>query len=175
MLNKTLILAAAFSSFAALAQEQPVNEDLILPGARWLGKATGFICGAESEKIVRPAALEEINVVFETVVTDYTLDKGVLKASFVDGDSSCSYSALILADNAAKTLELSESRAFAKSGEGTCEAGKALLDGLLSANQYLYWGHPHHLTIMVENSDAATLCGEGATHVGVDFVLAGRL
>lgn len=176
MLNKAIILAAGLSSFAALAQNNPVAEDLTLPGAKWVGKPTGYICGANAtSKISTPAALEAANVVFGSVVTDSTLDNALLKATFTDGDSTCSYSAIILADNAKKTVSLVESRAFASEGEGSCEAGKALLDNAFASTQYLYWGHPHHVTVLVEDENAAALCGEGATHVGVDFTVAGRL
>ncbi len=168
---KVLFALLALSPFHAAAAE-----DLSLPGARWLGNANGFVCAnATTQQVQRPEGLENFAVNFETVTTDYSLDNGLLKANFVEDGVNCRYSALILADNTAKTLKLVDSVAYAPDAGSSCEKGKALLDGYLAANSYLYWGRPHHLTILVEDSSAAAVCGEGAASFGIDFVLAGKL
>lgn len=169
-------MKALFALLALTPLNAVAAEDLSLPGARWLGNANGFVCAdATTKQVQKPASLEQFAVNFESVTTDYSLDNGLLKAGFVEDGVSCRYSALILADNAAKTLKLVNSVAFAPDAGSSCENGKALLDGYLQANTYLYWGRPHHLTILVEDSSAAVVCGEGATSFGIDFVLAGKL
>lgn len=167
------------SCFAVLALvSAPVwaGTDLSLPGERWLGKANGIVCADDTTKPVeKPAALEQFAVTFETMTTDYSLDNGLLKAVFVEDGVSCRYSALLLANNGAKTVKLVNSVAFAAEADASCVNGKAMLDGLLQDNTYLYWGRPHHITIVIEESNAASACGEGATAVGIDFVLAGKI
>jgi hypothetical protein len=164
-------LASASASASAFAAE-----DLSLPGERWLAKPNGFICGADAEtQAEKPASLEAMAVAFESVTTDYSLDNVLLKASYVEDGVSCRYSALIFADNAARTLKLVESRAYAADDAATCDEGKALLDGYLEATEYLYWGRPKHVTIMVEDASAAAICGKDATSFGIDFVVAGRI
>ena len=189
MISKSLIALAALSSLSAFAAESQVvvntdsqiaeqgeviNTDLVLEGERWLGKANGYVCQDKTTVIARPASLEAFNVVFEGASTDFSLDNGLLKATFEEAGVACRYSAFIDADNTAFTLALKESRAYAVDGVGSCEGGKALLDGILASNDYLYYGHPHHLGVVVVDAEAALACGEGATGYAIDFVLSGR-
>ncbi|MDQ3230402.1 MAG: hypothetical protein M3Q07_01165 [Pseudobdellovibrionaceae bacterium] len=141
-----------------------------------MAKSSGYVCAADTSKTVEsPATLQDIAATFESMTTDYSLDNGLLKATFVEDGVTCRYSALILADNAAKTLKLVESLAFASDEASSCSQGKAMLDGYLAANSYLYWGHPHHVTVLIEEPNAAAVCGEGTATVGIDFVLAGKI
>lgn len=167
MMKKGLI--AALMVVSGLAQAQ----DLTIPGERWLAKSTGYVCAAYGTSTTAPMEHEEMDVVFEQITTDITLDNGLLKASFVEAGVECRYSAILLADNAASTIDLVDSKAYSVDGSVDCSEGKAIIDAQLAANDYLYWGHPHHLTIMVPSADASAICGAGATHVGLDFVVAG--
>ncbi|MFW7380665.1 MAG: hypothetical protein ACOH5I_17765 [Oligoflexus sp.] len=171
MFKKSCLAIITLSSFSAFAAEE-----LELPGERWLAEANGYICSSEnSAAIAQPQALAAYDVVFESVTTDYSLDNGLLKATFTEESSVCRYSALLFADNAERTVELVESKVAAIEGKSLCEGGKALLDELLTFNDYLYWGRPKHLTIMVPDIDSEVVCGEGATHIGVDFTVSGRI
>lgn len=169
-MKKFVLMAALALLTAAFAG---ANEgDLVLPGERWLGKFDKYICAAFGAAVERPAAFEAFNVNFEQVTTDYSLDNVLLKASFEENGVYCRYSALLFADNAAFTIQLVESKAYAPAG-GSCENGKALLDTALTFNEYLYYGHPHNAAIMVSVPGATEVCGQD--RVGVNFVLKGRL
>ncbi len=148
--------------------------DLTIPGERWLAKSTGYACAAyDVDNVAAPTSHVEMDVVFEQITTDITLDNGLLIASFMENGVQCNYSAILLADNAASTIGLVESKAYSADGSVDCQAGKEVLDQQLEMNDYLYWGHPHNLTIMVPAASAEVVCGAGATHVGINFVVAG--
>lgn len=164
----SLCLFAAVPAWAA--------QDLSLPGERWLAKGTGYLCGASGTEIAdAPAAFSALQVSFTSLTTDYSLDNALIKAQFVEDGNACSYSALMFADNAAYTIKLVESNAFAQEEGASCAKGKAVLDKALAFNDYLYWGRPHHVTVMIADRDAAASCGAEATRVGIDFTLVGRL
>jgi len=147
------------------------NEDLKLPGERWEAKSTGYRCAAFAADSNSPLSHEQLNVEFEVLRTDKSLDNGIVFATFEQDQSSCRYSAILLADNAASTIALVKSKAYATQGSSDCLKGKAILDAHLSSNEYLYWGHPHHVTIMMPVASAQEVCGVGATHVGLDFTV----
>lgn len=159
----TLITAISFSAFA--------NSDLSIDGARWEAKNLGYKCDAFTDESEGPIAHQNHNVKFETLVTDKTLDNGLVKATFNEEGETCRYSAILFADNAASTIKLVDSKAYSTNGKSNCSNGKAILDTSLAMNDYLYWGHPHHVTIMMPAASAASICGAGATHIGLDFVV----
>lgn len=158
-------------SSSAMSQDS----DLVLEGERWLAKSTGYVCNAFEEAVERTQAHEKFNVQFSQLSTDYTLDNVLVKASFDQGGSNCSYSVLLFADNANETVKFVESRAFALNGDSDCLEGKDMLDKQFALNKYLYWGHPHHVSIVVPDEGAASVCGSGATHIAIDFTLSGRV
>ncbi len=169
MKNLFIALALAVSG-AAYAQEG----DLVLPGAKWNAKFTGFICAAFTPVVERPAAFAEYNVVFENIVSDSTLDNGLIKATFEDHGTACRYNLMVLADNAASTMRFVMSKAYATAGDSEhCEHGKAMLDGFFEANNYLYYGHPHNLAVMGQAAGAREVCN--ADSIGVNFVVTGRI
>jgi hypothetical protein len=147
------------------------SEDLKLPGERWEAKATGYRCAAFAADSNAPLSHDDFQVKFEFLRTDRTLDNGLVVASFREQDSECRYSAILLADNSASTIKLVRSHAYASAGESTCLNGKKVLDKHLADNEYLYWGHPHHVTIMMPVASAEVICGPQATHVGLDFTV----
>lgn len=166
-MNKFLVGLLSVVSLSTFA-----TTDLDLDGAeRWEAGATGYRCGAFGDSSVAPLSHQDLNVNFEYLRTDITLDNGLVKATFEQNGTLCSYSALLLADNAASTIKFVKSKAYAVEGNGSCLEGKSLLDEQLADNDYLYWGHPHHVTIMVPTSSASEICGEGATHMGIDFTV----
>jgi hypothetical protein len=165
-----LSLLALVISPAAFAET-----DLSIPGEKWVAKFDKYVCAAFGAGVAQPSGLSDLGVTFETMTTDSTLDNGVIRGSFVDGDTSCRYSAIVLADNAAATVKLVQSKAYATAGEGDCARGQATIDSALLSNNYLYYGHPHNLAIMAPVAGAEAVCGAGATHVGVNFVVAGKI
>ncbi len=171
MKNKLLVLGlSAFTMINVSAN------DLSIPGEKWVGKFTGYVCGLTASKVPAPKTYRDLNVNFETVVTDSTLDNGVLKATFEVNGNVCRYSAIMLADNTNSTIKMIESKAYALDGVTDCSIGKEILDEqLLPENAYLYYGHPHNMAIMVESPEAQEYCGEKATHFGINFVVAGRI
>lgn len=166
----TLALLFLFSQ-AAFA-----GSDLVLPGERWEATFTGHLCEAYGDAANAPQSHQDMNVEFETITTDRTLDNGLIKATFTENGEKCRYSALMFADNNASTIRLVESKAYSLESDSRCEMGRETLDRQLeSTNDYLYWGHPHRLTIMVPAQDAAQVCGENATHVGINFRVSGMI
>ena len=163
-----LKIVAALLTVSTLAI---ANEDLTLPGERWEAKASGYVCDANSRPVSAPDSFKRLNVQFEFIRTDYSLDNGLIKATFIENKSTCSYSALLKADNAASTIALITSRAWAPDRSSNCQTGKAYLDQHLHYNKYLYWGRPHHISIMMPSPEAKMICGNSATHVGLDFTV----
>ncbi len=169
-MKSTLLIALTLFTTASFA-----NADLKLPGERWEAKSIGYRCAAYADDSSAPFSHDEFDVQFEYLRTDKTLDNGLVIATFTEEDSVCRYSAILLADNAKSTIKLVESKSYASQGSSECLEGKAIIDSQLKDNDYLYWGHPHHLTIMMPVESAQEVCGEGATHVGLDFLVSGFL
>lgn len=149
--------------------------DLTLPGEKWIATFNHYVCSETTPAAVRPAALDALDVQFERITTDASLDNVLLKATFTEDGKTCRYNAILFADNAARTVRLVESKAYASAGDEDCADGRALLDEKLQGTDYLYYGHPHNVAIMLPVDDAAALCGEGAEAVGVNFVVSGRV
>lgn len=165
-----------FIALLLVAQSSFAETDLSIPGEKWLGKFTGYICQPFTENVEAPKTHRDLKVKFESVVTDSTLDNGVLKATYEVNGSVCRYSAIMFADNAASTIKLIESKAYSLTTGVDCSIGKTVLDDQLAPiNDYFYYGHPHNMTVMVETVEGREFCGENATHVGVNFVVAGRI
>lgn len=171
MIKKSIILLSTLFTISSLA-----NSDLVLEGERWLASHKGYVCAAFTDYAATPADHSTLNVKFQKLSTDRTLDNILIKATFDANGVECSYSSILLADNDASTIVLVDSKAFSKIDTSVdCSEGKELLDAQFADNNYLYWGHPHHATIMVPSTDAVELCGEGATHIGIDFMVSGRV
>jgi hypothetical protein len=172
MMIRILSLAAFLGSVSAIAAEG----DLTLPGERWYARFERFVCesGAFQPGSARtPATLAAMNVKFERISSDRSLDNVLLLASFEEKGTACRYSAILFADNAKRTAKLVESKAFASSGSVSCAEGKRKLDGYLADMNYLYYGHPHHAALMMPVEDAQSICGGNETAVGADFVVTG--
>lgn len=169
------LLAAALLLLSFTASAAAPTSDLNLPGERWIAGFNSYICDAFKPSVVRPEAYETLNVNFEKISTDITLDNVLLIATFQEEGRLCRYSALLLADNAAFTAKLMSSQAFAPANDSQCLAGKALLDQQLAQFPYLYYGHPHHLALVLPFTDAEKICGAGTSTVAVDFVLKAKV
>lgn len=146
--------------------------DIVLEGERWLADSTGYKCGAFEESVEATPMLASMNTKFERLSTDYSLDNALVKATFTENGETCRYSALLFADNAAGTIEYVDSKAYAVDSDAKCDNGKEILDQMFSFSKYLYWGHPHHVTIMVSDRTAASIC-DGKEKIGIDFTLSG--
>lgn len=165
------VLAALLLAPAAFASD----EDLKLPGEKWLAQFDKYICAAFGPAVERPEGFEELGVEFLQMTTDSTLDNGLLKATFEEDGVQCRYSALLFADNAASTIRLVESKAFAPTSTTKCEVGRERIDQALEMNDYLYYGHPHNLAIMAPIVGAGHVCGPNAKLIGINFVVKGRI
>lgn len=170
MFKKTILMLSLLFSSTLLA-----DSDLVLPNERWEAKFTGYLCQAYGDDVTAPNSHQNMDVRFETVTTDRSLDNGLIKAIFNENGETCRYSALMFADNDASTIRLVESKAYSTSSDSRCENGRRTLDQQLDQNDYLYWGHPHRLTIMVPTPGAEKVCGEDATHVGLNFQVSGLI
>ena len=162
-----LSLMVLFSTQAVIAQ------DMELPGEKWIAKFNKYVCSNTGVAVDAPKAFTDLNVAFEQITTDSTLDNGLLKATFTVEGKTCRYNALMFADNAAYTIRLVESKAYSLE-EANCTDGKALLDAALESNSYLYYGRPHNIAIMVSVDGATEVCN-GSSAVGINFVVAGRV
>lgn len=161
----------------APVEEQVPHADLPFEGARWGGKAAGYVCeAAVATFVAAPVEYTDLNVAWGTVVTDFTLDNGLLLATFQpDEETTCRYSAIMFANDTQKTIKLIESRAYPSVGEGSCAAGKAILDEKLALNKYLWKESRKHLTILAPSVSAEEICGKGVANVGIDFVFTGKI
>lgn len=166
---KFLTAVLATLSLSAFANEG----DLVLQGAKWAAKHTGYKCAAFGADVARPAAFEKLNVSFEGLTSDSTLDNGLIKGTFTENGVTCRYNAIIFADNAASTIRLVESKAYSPSKASDCAEGKRVIDAAFESLNYLYWGHPHNLTMMVPVAGAEAVCGSNV--VGINFVVSGRI
>lgn len=163
----TLLVLSFASTFAH------ADTDLQLPGELWYAGFDKYVCQAFGQEVSRPEPFESMNVIFESITTDKTLDNGLIKATYTEGDATCRYSAIVFADNALATVKLVESKAYATVGTSTCEVGQKVIDDALAANDYLYYGHPHNLAIMSPVSGAKDVCGAGV--IGINFVVKGMI
>lgn len=162
-------LVACFTTVSAFAAEG----DLELPGEKWLSRFDRYVCDYDKATSA-PKALAELKVNFERMSSDQTLDNALLLANFEENGVACRYSAILLADNAAFTSRLVDSKAFSVDGTADCARGKAVLDAAFANNTYLYYGHPHRLALMMPVEGAEAVCGEGKTLVGAEFVVTGK-
>ncbi|GEM_PF-2385098 len=163
-----LLLAVSSLSFAQ-------SGDLTIPGERWQTTFNKYICNNVVTNAATPTEFARINVQFGTVTTDYTLDNGLMKATFEENGKVCNYSAILLADNTLSTIKLITSKAYAVNADTECTEGQKIIDDAFKGpNKYLYYGHPHNLAVMVPVADAANIC-PGQSTMGVNFVLTGKL
>ncbi len=164
---------AALVAMTALTSAFANNTDLVLENERWFGKFTSYVCDdGNTQALEVPAELADYNVAFNHIGTDYSLDNFVLKATFEENGTKCNYSAFLTADNAAWTIALSESRAFATEGTGTCGAGQAIIDEVLAFNNYKYLHGRAAIFFPFSNANAACLDGSGK--IGIHFQVLGR-
>jgi hypothetical protein len=170
-MKSVLVLLATLSLSSAFAAP---NEDLTLPGERWMSKFTAYVCDdGNTQTQTIPADFAAWNVQLATATTDYSLDNLLIKGTFSEEGSVCKYSALVFADNTGKTAKLVDSRAYAIEGTSACANGKAFLDSALAFNNYKYLHG--RAAIYVPASDAAAQCGAGATTVGLHFQVTGKI
>lgn len=165
--------ALALMALLPAAHGLATEGDMVLPGERWIAKFDKYVCAAFGPSVARPSALESINATFEQITTDRSLDNILLKATFEEDGVTCRYNVLLFADNAAQTVRLVESKAYAPAGGSHCSNGKTVLDTAFVFNQYLYYGHPHNAAIMMPVPGAEAICGNQL--IGVNFVVKGRV
>lgn len=167
-----LLLAALLmlSALSAMAQES----DLVLPGERWLAQHTHFVCeDGNTTAMQAPAELEQFNVLFGRLTTDYSLDNVLVKARFEQNGAECRYSALLFADNAAFTAALVDSKAYAVNGASDCSEGKAAIDSVLNFNSYKYLHGRAAIYFKASNAQAA--CGDHSDVIGIHFQAKGKI
>lgn len=163
-----LISVSAFSVFA-----QDINF-----GAeeRWLAQSSGFTCGATATPTQQvPTEFKNKAIIFTYMTTDYTLDHGKFVASYYEKGTECRYNLIGLADNANMIFTKTDSTAYSINGSPVenCAEGKTYLDGLFATqNKYFYMRGTISMQVAVE--DAAAVCGEGATTVGIFFKKAAK-
>lgn len=163
-------LALAVSGLSAYAQD-------INFGAkeRWLAQNGGFTCGAENTPAQAPAVFKDKAIIFTYMTTDYTLDNGKFVASYYEKGTECRYNLVGLAENVNMIFTKTDSAAYSINGspvENSAE-GKAYLDSLFATTNKYFYKHGT-MSMQVAVADAAALCGEGATHVGIFFKKAAK-
>jgi hypothetical protein len=169
-MNKLLVLSfSLILSLTATAQEG----DLVLQGEKWIASHTGYVCDTSGTKVEAPSSFDKFQVSFEKITTDASLDNGLIKATFIENGKTCRYNAFVFADNSSNTIRLVESKAYAPQGDSECFEGKIMLDAALESNDYLYYGHPHNLAIMVPAEGADAICGSSL--IGINFIVSGRV
>lgn len=170
---KKIILASAFAALS-LTTAIANDGDLTMPGERWNSKFTAFVCGDGNVPAAAvPTDFATYDIQLGRMTTDVTLDNYLLRATFVENNVTCNYSAILLADNAAWTIKLVESKAYAAVGGSECLAGKAVIDSALADNTYAYLHG--RAAIWSSVNGAETSCGAGATTVGLHFQVTGKL
>lgn len=168
---KKLLIGLIFAS-SLLASAQDLN---IGAQERWLAQHGGFTCGQERTPTNTPQEFKNKAIFFTYMTTDYTLDNGKFVASYHNKGTECRYNLIGLADNANWIFTKTDSTAYAVNGgdEANCVEGRDYLDSLFAQpNNYIYGRGA--MSIQVAVDDAATLCGEGATHVGIYFKKSAR-
>lgn len=158
-------LTLALTAIPALAQDINFGAQ-----ERWLAQNAGFSCGKENTPAQAPAAFKAKAIMFTYMTTDYSLDNGKFVASYFEKGSECRYNLVGLSDNANFTFTKTNSVAYSINGGASenCAEGKAYLDSLFATSNSYYYGHGT-LSLQVAVEDAAAICGEGATHVGIFF------
>lgn len=160
MILATLVLVSLTGTASA---------ELVLDGERWLAKWTAYVCDdGHTESQVVPAELAEYNVQFGHFGADYSLDNGITKATFVENGVECNYSAILFADNDAKTVELVQSEATPAL---ECANGKAVIDNVLNFNEYKYLHG--RIAIYVPFSNSAEGCAN-ESKIGLHYQVYGR-
>lgn len=170
---KKIILASVFAALSfttAIANDG----DLTMPGERWNSKFTAFVCGdGNIQASAVPTDFQSYEIEIGRMTTDMSLDNFLLRATFIENDVTCNYSAILLADNAAWTIKLVESKAFAVDGGSECLGGKAVIDSALADNKYIYLHG--RAAIWAPVAGAELSCGATATTVGLHFQVTGKL
>lgn len=169
---KKMILASVFAALS-LTTAIANDGDLSMPGERWATKFTGFVCGdgnVQAQSV--PTEFAAYNIQLSTMTTDYSLDNYLVKGAFVEEGVTCRYSAILLADNAAWTIKLVDSKAYSAEG-ASCSAGKAVIDSALADNKYVYLHGRAAIWSPVVGAEAS--CGAGAAVVGLHFQVTGKL
>lgn len=170
---KKIILASAFAALS-LTTAIANDGDLTMAGERWATKFTSFVCGDGNVQAASvPVDFAAYNVQLATMTTDYSLDNYLMKGSFQENNVTCSYSAILLADNAAKVIRLVESRALSTVDGSECAGGKAVLDSALADNKYVYLHGRAAIWANVSGAEAS--CGANATTVGLHFQVIGKI
>lgn len=169
---KNLILGLALSLSAVSALAQDINF-----GAqeRWLAQSGGFTCGKENTPAQAPTVFKDKAIIFTYMTTDYTLDNGKFVASYYEKGTECRYNLIGLADNATFVFTKTDSTAYSINGSAVenCAEGKAYLDSLFASPVNYFYGRGA-MSLQVAVADAAAICGEGATHVGIYFKKAAK-
>ncbi|EQC47133.1 hypothetical protein [Bacteriovorax sp. Seq25_V] len=157
-----LTLIAATSSFA---------QDINFPAQeRWLAQHAGFVCGEDRVPTQAPTDFKTRAVLFSYMTTDYSLDNGKFVASYHSKGTECRYNLIGLADNVNWTFTKTDTAAYPVNGGSSenCIEGKEYLDSLFAQPvKYIY--HHGAMSLLAPVSDAATLCGDDATTVGIYF------
>ncbi len=142
---------------------------------RWLAQNGGYTCGAENTPAQAPAEFKTKAIIFTYMTTDFTLDNGKFVASYYEKGTECRYNLVALADNATMVLTKTDSTAYSINGSPVenCAEGKAYLDSLFATSNKYFYKHGT-MSLQVAVADAAAICGEGATHVGIFFKKAAK-
>lgn len=166
-MKKTMI-----ALFVTLMTTQAVaSQDLVLEGERWLAKFTGYVCDDGNTPAAGvPQEFANFGVQFTSAAADYSLDNIILKATFVEDQSVCNYSAILFADNANHTVALTQSHAYDPAGTTSCVYGKAILDSFLSFNNYKYLHG--RVAIYIPVAQAEAFCSSDV--VGLHLQVTGR-
>lgn len=142
---------------------------------RWLAQNGGFTCGAENTPAQAPMEFKNKAIIFTYMTTDFTLDNGKFVASYYEKGTECRYNLIGLADNTNFIFTKTNSTAYSINGAAVenCAEGKAYLDSLFAIQNKYYYGRGT-MSLQVAVADAAAVCGEGATHVGIFFKKAAK-
>ena len=168
-LLKFLFLSIVLNLSLAIGHEG----DLVLDGEEWISTFKGYVCDDSGESVVVPSSFNELNVKFETLSADASLNNVLIKGTFKEDGAVCRYSAFLFADNDINTFSFIESKAFAVTGSSDCFFGKMVLDDSFQFGDYLYFGNPQNMALMASVRGALSICG-GDT-VGVNFVVSGNV
>lgn len=142
---------------------------------RWLAQNGGFTCGAVNTPAQAPAVFKDKAIIFTYMTTDFTLDNGKFVASYYEKGTECRYNLIGLADNVNFIFTKTDSAAYSINGSAAenCAEGKTYLDSLFATPNNYFYKHGT-MSLQVAVADAAAVCGEGATHVGIFFKKAAK-
>lgn len=154
-----------------IAATSTIAQDINFPAQeRWLAQHAGFVCGEDRIPTQAPTDFKTRAVLFSYMTTDYTLDNGKFVASYHNKGTECRYNLVGLADNENWIFTTTSTTAYPVNGGDAenCVEGKDYLDSLFAQPvKYIY--HHGAMSLLAPVSDATTLCGEGATAVGIYF------